>query len=149
LFNHLVQQETGECIVWPRGCFDDGYGKIRTGKKTVKTHRLAYETRIGPIPDGLLVLHHCDNPPCMNYRHLFVGTPAENNEDKRLKDRHSHGETHPISKLTENDVRAIREKYVRDVKNRARRQFWLAQEYGVNQTTISCIIRRKTWKHLK
>lgn len=148
-FESLLSLETDECIVWPLGLFKDGYGKIRTGKITVKTHRLVYEKKIGPITDGLNVCHHCDNPPCMNYRHLFLGTVQENNEDKRIKKRHRFGETHPIAKLTENDVRDIRARYVKDVKNRDKRQLKLAEEYGVNQTAISCIIRRKTWKHLK
>jgi predicted Zn-ribbon and HTH transcriptional regulator len=148
VFANLASLETDECIVWPLSVIHDGYGRLRVGKKTKQVHILAYEKRIGEVPEGMKVCHHCDNPPCLNYRHLFLGTVQDNNEDKRLKKRHCFGETSGMAKLTEEQVREIRAKYVYDIKNRAQRQLRLGEEYGVGQTVISAIVRRKTWKHI-
>jgi predicted Zn-ribbon and HTH transcriptional regulator len=148
VFDKLLLQETEDCVGWPLSVIRDGYGRLRVGKKTVQTHRLAYAKRIGPISDGEVVCHKCDNPTCMNYRHLFLGTPNDNNQDRMAKKRHVFGENHPLAKLTEDQVLEIRSKYVRDLKNRAQRQLFLAREYGVDQGVISAIIRRKTWKHI-
>ncbi len=148
-FSVLIEIETDECIVWPLSVIHDGYGRLRQGERTIQTHRLAYEKRIGPIPEGMCVLHHCDNPPCMNYKHLFLGTVIDNNEDKRQKKRHLFGEKHPLHKLTEESVREIRAKYIRDLSDRDKRQLWLAEEFGVDKSVISAIIRRKIWKHVQ
>jgi len=56
----------------------------------IRTHRLAWELANGPIPDGLSVLHHCDNPPCCNVEHLFLGTQTDNHADMVAKGRHYH-----------------------------------------------------------
>ena len=94
------------------------------------------------MPTGKNVLHRCDNPPCCNPAHLFVGTVADNNEDKRRKSRHPHGVTHPLAKLTEDDVRAIRGLYPQMT------QTAIAAQYGLDQTTVSEIVLRKKWRHI-
>lgn len=82
----LVRMPNG-CLEWTRRVKVDGYGQINVAGKAVTTHRLAWELANGPIPEGLGVLHHCDNPPCCDPTHLFLGTQAENNADMYAKDR--------------------------------------------------------------
>jgi hypothetical protein len=90
----LVRMPNG-CLEWTGHKVPKGYGQIGYDSKVVSTHRLAWELVNGPIPDGLNVLHHCDNPPCCETQptegypdgHLFLGTKADNNADMRAKGR--------------------------------------------------------------
>jgi hypothetical protein len=83
---YLVEMPSG-CIEWTRYTDHAGYGKLSVNSAPVATHRLAWELANGPIPKGLGVLHRCDNPPCCNVAHLFLGTQVENIADMRAKDR--------------------------------------------------------------
>lgn len=91
LAEKLVQTESG-CIVWTGTVTrDGGYGKISVGGRhgrILVTHRVAWELENGPIPEGLWVLHRCDNPPCCNVQHLFLGDSATNVADMVAKGRH-------------------------------------------------------------
>lgn len=82
------------CWLWTGATKQGGYGKIAKGgdNGSFLTHRVAWELERGPIPDGVVVCHHCDNPGCCNPEHLFLGTQAENLLDMRRKGRHCHGE---------------------------------------------------------
>jgi hypothetical protein len=80
-----------EC--WPfaaKACDRDGYGQLWADGVTYKAHRLVWEYTYGPIPPGLHVLHHCDNPSCCNPEHLFIGTDLDNNQDMVAKGRHGN-----------------------------------------------------------
>lgn len=98
----LVEKLTveGACFVWTGLKDKDGYGRIRVGSRTdgsrreIRTHVLSWELSHGSIPYGLGVLHHCDNPPCCNTDHLYLGTPADNGRDVRVRKRN------PRSRLT-------------------------------------------------
>lgn len=81
-----------------------GYGQVYVKSKCLRAHRAIYEMLVGPIPDGLCVLHKCDNPPCVNPKHLFIGTVSDNQQDMMRKDRCIHGERHHKAKLNESDV---------------------------------------------
>ncbi len=113
----------------------DGYGIRGTGERV---HRWIWEQINGPIPDGMKVLHRCDNPPCFRYDHLFLGTTAENNADRKAKGR--SGRRRRKTKLTDEQVREIR-RIARDQP--WRRQTDVAAEFGVSEGTLSLIVNRK------
>jgi hypothetical protein len=75
------------CEEWPAGRSDEGYGYVRWENRQWQAHRLQWVLVNGPIPEGLCVLHRCDNPPCVNPDHLFLGTRRDNNADMVAKSR--------------------------------------------------------------
>ena len=84
----LVRMPNG-CLEW-QGCNIRGYGRIWFNGKMAYTHRLTWTLANGPIPPGMYICHKCDNPPCCDLTHLFLGTPAENHGDMMAKGRHGH-----------------------------------------------------------
>lgn len=83
------------CWEWCGSRVGAGYGRLIVEGQAIGAHRLAYEVFVGPIPDGLWVLHHCDNPPCVNPDHLFLGTALDNTRDMLAKGRGILGRTFP------------------------------------------------------
>lgn len=83
---------TNECIVWPYGTNDRGYGSVSIDGKREYVHRFSYARMVGPIPEGLDIMHSCDNPPCFNPNHLKPGTPEDNIVDASIKGRMTHKE---------------------------------------------------------
>jgi len=112
-------QKTETCWNW-NGPFDkDGYGRTHYNGNTSLVHRVSWILNKGAIPDGNQVLHHCDNPPCVNPDHLFLGNPKINAEDRVKKNRQAQGESlgllmrgenHGKAKLTAKQVLDSREK---------------------------------------
>lgn len=90
----VVRPELGPCWQWTGGCFVSGYGQIKVAGKPWKAHRLAWTLTNGEVPDGLFVLHRCDNPKCVRLDHLFLGTNADNSADMVAKGRQATGERH-------------------------------------------------------
>lgn len=80
-----------ECLVYTGGCDKDGYGKTWHDGKSIRAHVAAWIASNGPIPDGLLVLHHCDTPPCFRLEHLYLGTQLDNMQDRLKRGRWSGG----------------------------------------------------------
>ena len=80
----------GDCLVWTGHTDKGGYGQFGSRRHygTTRVHRRIWEIEVGPIPDGLFVCHHCDNPPCIKISHLFLGTPSANTVDMVRKGRH-------------------------------------------------------------
>ena len=131
-----------ECWPWTAST-SRGYGQIGSCRTMLKAHRVSYELHNDPVPDGLDVLHSCDNPPCCNPTHLFLGTHQDNMDDKVEKRRQSRGETNGQAKLTEDQVDALRREYIKG--SRTRGQHALARKYGVHQTHIRRIVRGESW----
>lgn len=136
---------TGDCWVWLGGRDWKGYGRIRVGGPTVGTHRLSWEIHHGPIPRGLWVLHHCDNPPCLRPDHLFLGTQADNTADMVSKGRQrgAVGTANRHARLTPQQVADIRRRYVRGSSTSGTTA--LAVEYGVSDVMIGKIVRGTAW----
>lgn len=128
------------------GCLDNsGYGKASSGGVIDRTHRISWREHHGAIPDGMCVLHKCDNRKCVNPDHLFVGTKKDNCDDmmRKGRGRKAQGSEHHIAKFTEQDIERIREAHLFGA-----RQVDLAAVYGVHQTCISRITRRAGWRHV-
>lgn len=116
LFGSRVVKHSG-CWGWSGSKNDNGYGCVRLGGrggKSTLAHRLSWELHHGPIPDGMQVLHRCDNPGCTNPEHLFLGTNEDNIRDRMRKGRpgsqawRDAGERHPNAKLTDEQCAQIR-----------------------------------------
>lgn len=94
--------EKVNCWLWTRSRDKNGYGKFQypspSGQVHVRAHRWAYEHFVGPIPDGMQVCHTCDNPPCVNPAHLWLGTNQDNDQDKRNKGRAPSVWGHPLKR---------------------------------------------------
>jgi hypothetical protein len=137
-----------DCWEWQGARDRDGYGQIMVNYRRKRAHRLAWEIVAGPIPAGMFVCHHCDNPPCVNFAHLFLGTVDDNNRDMRDKGRDytpdaRFGEDHYRAKLTAEKVLEIRARVAA-----GEMQIDLAPEYGILESTISKVVNRQTWKHI-
>lgn len=140
--NSTPEPNTG-CILWTGRCNDKGYGEFGLGRSTNKAHRVAFFAEHGRWPSGL-ACHRCDNPACINVRHLFEGDARANAQDMVRKGRGKgwllKGERSPFSKLTESTVKEIR--------SSKDSQAALARRYRVSQPTIFGVIHRKTWAHV-
>lgn len=121
-----------------------GYGQFVYNYKMVKAHRLSYMMHIGPIPNGMLACHRCDNPFCVNPEHLWLGTNQENTSDRDAKGRSVKGEKSPHSKLTKEQVVEMREMHKSNLWNYPQ----LAEIFGVSQTLAKMVVKRKAWKHI-
>jgi hypothetical protein len=138
----LKKDITTDCIEWDGFCNEKGYGITSFNGKLDRIHRIAWAEVHGPIPEGVCILHKCDNPPCFNVDHLFAGSKADNNADMRKKKRHSHGETHGMSKLTGEQVDEIRALSLAGAITRR-----LAEKYKVTDDAISSITSGEGWVH--
>lgn len=137
-------EESGDCWIWRRALYPSGYGLIRFRGACWPTHRLAWALAIGPIPFGLWVLHHCDNRPCGNPDHLFLGTNQDNVNDMVSKGRSRHdghpGERHWAAKLNTQLVQQIRQ-----LHDQGHTFQELSAQFGVGPTTVSRVTRKKLW----
>ena len=140
------------CWEWKGARNEKGYGLIWTGSKLGKAHRVSWELHFGPIPDGLSVLHHCDNPPCVRPDHLWIGTSADNAQDRQAKGRQNRapGDLRKNPPRGEKARHKLTEAQVLEIRRRAgtTTNAALSREYGVPAMQIGMIISRRSWAWL-
>lgn len=156
--------EANGCQIWQAYRDESGYGRINSGRArgVVPAHRVIWEFANGPIPEGMCVLHQCDNGAggCVRLEHLYLGTRTENIRDAVLRgriargDRHGtrthperipRGESRPASKLTEDQVREIRRLHAAGGTT----QVTLGRQLGVHPSTIWNVVQRRLWTHVE
>lgn len=138
-----------DCIPHSGYKSDKGYGKQMLDGKVVYAHRIAYCAANNKTLDdirGMTVRHTCDNPACVNPQHLLIGTHQDNQDDKVLRNRQVKGRDVHTVKLTEDDVRAIR--LLHKPRHKLYGSCALGRQYGVGNSTIDRIVKRKIWKHV-
>jgi hypothetical protein len=134
------------CWLWLGTISNVGYGKLYAfGQTKASAHRVSYQLHVGAIPDGMMVLHHCDVRPCVNPDHLFLGTADDNTKDMLSKGRHrtrpNHGAANHNAKLTEDDVRMIKASMETGVI--------LARQLNVTPRVIYLVRHGQTWSHIQ
>lgn len=140
-----VQKSDG-CWIWTAAKQKHGYGLFTIRFHPARhalAHRKSYELVNGPVPEGMDVLHRCDNRQCVRPDHLFLGTQADNNRDMKAKGRASRGTNHFLASLNESKVRLIRGLHAKGetVKN-------ISGVVGVTPGTVYAVLRGKTWRHV-
>lgn len=124
-------EKSGSCWVWTGKIGWGGYGTLSVNKSTVSAHKLSYLLNVGPIEDGLWVLHRCDNPLCVRPEHLFLGTRSDN-----MKDAFRKGRAALVSPLGPPVTEEKREQIKRDLASHQYSQVELCKRYGVSKATI-------------
>jgi hypothetical protein len=161
--------ELGPCWIWTGALSHNGYGFFKVHPKMLKAHRWSYEYHVGPIPDGLLVCHECDNPQCVNPAHLYTGTQKNNLADMTERgrapdhavnahfldkgravlaehpERRARGEGHGKAKLIADDVREIRAL----AKARTLTRAQIAARFSVSEICVYMILNGRTWRHVE
>lgn len=130
----------GDCIEWTGLKDRKGYGRIGVDGSTLAAHRVAYAEFVGPVPDGLVVRHKCDNPPCINPDHLEVGTQADNARDMVERGRSTRGARNPGARLTNEQAIEIYHRAKAEGGYRA-----IGLEYGVGESTVHNIVAGNSW----
>lgn len=147
VWRHIARQPSG-CWEWNGLRGPLGYGRAYgpyAGRRRWPAHRLVYSIMVEPIPEGMVVRHRCDNPPCVNPAHLELGTIADNNADRTERGRscRTSGQDRWVSKLTDDDVRAARRMLADGLSQHA-----VGEALGVSQTTIWAIKSGNRWSHV-
>lgn len=122
---------------------NQGYGRFYYDYCYSRAHRVSWELYRGPIPDGLLVRHDCDNPPCANPDHLRLGTDADNAQDARERARTLTGERNTFAKLDSTAVLKIRAQRATGDPATV-----IAERFNVTRRTVNDIVARRTWDHI-
>lgn len=133
------------CWEWT-GCLSKcGYGVLTCDRKTTLAHRISYEMYVGALDPKLSVCHACDNPPCVNPNHLFLGSHAQNMRDASIKGRMHIGSRNGSAKLTEKEVIEI----IKLHGSGNCTQHSLSVMFGVDSSSICAIVTGRTWKHVQ
>lgn len=130
------------CWLWTEAVDSHGYGRVHLGRnKYMTAHRAAFLAFVGPIPERAFVCHRCDQPSCVNPDHLFLGDAIMNAGDRNRKRRQARGSRIASSKLSEKNVREIRERHAA-----GERQVDLARAFGVVRQNIFHIVHSESWR---
>jgi hypothetical protein len=154
----VIRPELGRCWIWTAGAIKDGYGSFGIRDGVFLSHRIAWKIRFRQFDETLSVLHSCDNPGCVRWGHLFLGTMRDNMKDMARKKRHPwfvdrcrvvsgdkrlDGHLSGAAKLMSTDVLNIRRLSADGATQRD-----LAEQFGVTKSNVWCIIHRKSWTHI-
>lgn len=144
-FHTKYTKQSNGCWEWKAARDRDGYGLYHIDKKQIQAHRFHFIVNGFDIK-GKHVCHKCDNPSCVNPKHLFVGTAKDNNADKVAKGRQSIGMAHGRSKLTDNDVREIRKAFLNPYYGLKAK---LSRQYKISYPCLDRIQKNTAWTHIK
>lgn len=145
---------TEGCWEWTGATTKGGYGHTRDeNQRQIDAHRLAWILTYGPIPDGLLICHHCDNRKCVRPDHLFLATQKDNIQDALNKGRIATGAAlnHPAQEGELNNNAKVTRKQVMQVLtlyDNGHTQATIARKTGINRANVWAIVHRKSWQHL-
>lgn len=145
-FFSKVRKEESGCWVWTGHRYPKGYGAYKApGGRLVSAHRASYEMHNGPVPAGVVVCHRCDNPPCVNPNHLWLGTAAENNADRDAKGRQvaPKGSRHGMASITDETAREIRAACASGEP-----QVKIAKRLSVSKYVVNSIATGRNWTHI-
>jgi len=139
----FVPNDPDACWEW-KAAKSKGYGRFRLNGKFTYAHRFSYQFFCGEVAGGMYVCHKCDNPICVNPKHLFLGTHKENMLDRNQKNRQSKGSKNGSSKLKENDILEIRKMLNSGSTGRE-----IAKQFGISYHVISKIKHGRIWSHVQ
>ena len=131
------------CWVWMGSSQVRGYGEIISNNRKHLAHRASYEAFVGKIPKGMYVCHACDNVACVNPNHLFLGTQKQNLQDMASKGRSTWGEKNPMAKLTEEQVKEIKQGFATGKTDTE-----LAKQFNISRSTIYGIRNSRLWSYI-
>lgn len=145
-FNYIVERfnskvnknKEDECWEWTGSYFTYGYGYLGIAGKNISATRISFAIHNNKTPGKFFVCHKCDNPKCVNPEHLYLGTPQDNMNDMKNRGRSLRGERSPSSKLSNEDVQQIKNRYRNGEYQRT-----LAEEFGVAREHVNKIINGK------
>jgi hypothetical protein len=143
----LIPTETSRCWIWAAAKNQRGYGVFWFNGRLQNAQRISWEIKHGP-PGSFYVLHHCDNPSCVNPRHLFIGTPKDNSNDMVSKGRQAKGRKigdKMRGRRNAAHLTSAKALEIRALLRTGAKQDTLSEMFGVNQSTVSRIGTNKTW----
>jgi hypothetical protein len=152
-WSHIDIRNEDECWEWKLSKDKDGYGRLKVRKNNViymiRANRFSYMVTFGEIPENMSILHSCDNPSCVNPKHLRAGTLLDNANDREIRKRHKHlattiGEECYSSKIKESDVPVIRRLYEENILTLKE----IGDMYGIGERTIYSIARGTSWSYV-
>jgi hypothetical protein len=144
LWKKVIVASEHECWPWTGPCSGSRHGMLSLRGRTMQAHRVAYEDRVGPIPEGLCVCHRCNNPRCCNPSHLYLATIAQNTRDAARDGLLQRGESRWNARMTREivlNVRRLRETGLGPAR--------IARLLGVSQRCVAGIIYDGSWAHVR